>query len=263
MNVSNKLSIITINLNNAAGLQKTMQSVFEQSFKEVEYIVIDGESNDGSVALIEKYKHQLSYWVSEPDKGVYHAMNKGIQKATGGYLLFLNSGDYLVDENVLTDISAELGNTGIVYGDLFIRETEIKTWMGVYPAKLSFTHFAESSLPHPASFIQRALFDKVGMYDESLAICADWKFFMDAICLHNCSYKKVNRTVAAFSLDGMSSTGNSVAIIREEKERALWEHYPLFMETYREMQALKSFKNHRLVNVFAKIAGAVGLIKNQ
>ena len=94
-----KLSVITINLNDAEGLQKTLRSVWErQSFTDFEHIVIDGASTDGSVEVIKKYADKLAYWVSEPDKGIYSAMNKGIVRARGEYLLFINSGDWLADD---------------------------------------------------------------------------------------------------------------------------------------------------------------------
>ncbi|MGK0307850.1 MAG: glycosyltransferase involved in cell wall biosynthesis, partial [Urechidicola sp.] len=95
------ISIITINYNDAVGLKKTMASVLEQTYEDIEYIVIDGGSTDGSKAYIELYHKDLAYWVSEPDQGIYHAMNKGIDQATGDYLLFLNSGDWLVDNFVI------------------------------------------------------------------------------------------------------------------------------------------------------------------
>ena len=99
-----KLSIITVNLNNKDGLQKTIDSVISQTFKDFEWIVIDGGSTDGSKELIEKYSDYISYWVSEPDKGVYNAMNKGIQVAKGEYLNFMNSGDSFICETTLQDV---------------------------------------------------------------------------------------------------------------------------------------------------------------
>ena len=104
-----ELSIITINLNNCAGLQKTLDSVFAQTFTDYEYLVIDGGSTDGSAELIKKQENKFVYCVSEKDNGIYHAMNKGIRKATGDYLLFLNSGDYLVNDEVLSNCSSPIG----------------------------------------------------------------------------------------------------------------------------------------------------------
>ncbi|MDR2910496.1 MAG: glycosyltransferase [Bacteroidales bacterium] len=94
-----KLSIITINLNNVAGLQKTIESVVKQTFTDYEYIVIDGGSTDGSADIIKQHANKITYWVSEPDKGIYNAMNKGIRVAKGEYCLFLNSGDWLINSN--------------------------------------------------------------------------------------------------------------------------------------------------------------------
>ena len=101
MNLNNtpQLSIITINRNDAQGLEKTLESIWKkQSFKDFEHIIIDGASTDNSINIIKKYASHLSYWVSEPDKGIYNAMNKGIIKAKGNYLLFLNSGDWLEND---------------------------------------------------------------------------------------------------------------------------------------------------------------------
>ena len=111
-----KLSIITVNLNNMEGLQKTCDSIISQTFKNFEWIVIDGGSADGSKELIEEYGSNISYWVSEPDKGIYNAMNKGIKVAKGEYLYFLNSGDYLFDSNALSDVFLDNPKEDIVYG---------------------------------------------------------------------------------------------------------------------------------------------------
>lgn len=256
-----KLSIVTINYNNATGLQKTVDSVFAQGFSDLEYIVIDGASTDGSTAIINAHADKISYWVSEKDKGVYHAMNKGIEKASGEYLLFLNSGDHFYTNHVLKEIGDELDGNDIIYGDIFLIETAAKSWIGVYPDQLSFQHFVEGSLPHPASFIKRSLFDQVGFYDESLQICADWQFFLDAICRFNVSYKHINKTISTFYLDGLSSIGDSAAIIEEEKQTILNKDYPSFMETYNELTHLKEFSKNKYINAFANMAKRVGILK--
>src|SRR5690348_17657794 len=105
-----KLSIITINLNNVKGLQKTMESVFAQTFTDYEYIIIDGGSTDGSVSEIKKHQNKLVYWISENDKGIYNAMNKGIVKANGEYILFMNSGDYLYTDNTIKEVFQKSNN---------------------------------------------------------------------------------------------------------------------------------------------------------
>ena len=113
-----KLSIITVNLNNRIGLERTINSVVSQTFKDFEWIVIDGGSTDGSKELITQYANHFAYWVSEPDKGIYNAMNKGIKVAKGEYLLFLNSGDWIIDERVAQDFIETSISADIISGDV-------------------------------------------------------------------------------------------------------------------------------------------------
>ena len=111
------ISIITINYNNASGLEKTIRSVVEQTYNEYEYIIIDGASLDKSKEVIQEYQRYIDFWCSEKDSGIYNAMNKGIQKASGEYLLFLNSGDVLHNSAVLAAIHGFLSVQDILYGD--------------------------------------------------------------------------------------------------------------------------------------------------
>lgn len=216
-----KLSIITINLNNNEGLEKTLQSLFnKQDNHDFESIVIDGESADGSIDTIKKYKEKISYWVSEPDKGIYHAMNKGILQANGEYLLFLNSGDYLAD-NILQSIYQYLGTTDIVYGNI-TATVQNKPILWTYPSKLSAAYLIQRSLGHPASFIKKDLF-KGNLYDENYNIISDWIFFFKSIIMNNCTTRYVNINVCTFDTCGISS--NEVKV-KEEKERFLTSYFP-------------------------------------
>ena len=113
-----KLTIITINYNNLEGLKRTVESVLNQTWQEFEYIVIDGGSNDGSAEYIESQSEHIDYWVSEPDKGIYNAMNKGIAKARGEYLLFLNSGDHLYSAKVLEENYGKIADFDLIYFNL-------------------------------------------------------------------------------------------------------------------------------------------------
>src|SRR4051812_11860469 len=115
--MSKKISIITINYNDKEGLRSTIDSVITQSFRDFEFLVIDGNSSDGGKEVLEEYKSHIDYCVSEPDTGVYNAMNKGIRAATGDYLLFLNSGDVLYNNDILARVDMEIRNDfGIYYG---------------------------------------------------------------------------------------------------------------------------------------------------
>lgn len=232
--------------------------MLRQTCKDYEYIVIDGGSTDGSNDLIRAFADKLSYWVSEEDKGVYHAMNKGIRVAKGEYLLFLNSGDYLTDDCVFEYVVGHLDDSDIIYGDLLFVEGA-KSYVGFYPSKLSFTYFVEGSLPHPGSFIKRKLFEEIGCYDESLKICSDWKFFLDAICRYNVTYKHIEKTIAAFYLDGLSSKPENVHVIEEEKRKVLNSCYPMFMELYKEYRKLNPIPVKRQRTFVQRIRKRVGI----
>ncbi len=152
-----KLSIITINLNNKDGLKNTIESVISQDFKDFEFIVIDGLSTDNSLEIIHKYEKQISFWISEPDKGIYNAMNKGIQNANGEYLLMLNSGDILHNKNVLSQV-IELGlDKDIVYGNKHELVDDKNSYYTEYPNVLLFSFFYKYSLGHQTSFIRKRL----------------------------------------------------------------------------------------------------------
>jgi glycosyltransferase involved in cell wall biosynthesis len=248
-----KLSIITVNLNNAKGLQRTMDSVFQQTFTDYEYIIMDGGSTDGSKSLIENHANKLVYWVSKKDKGIYNAMNKGIAEAKGEYLLFLNSGDHLKESTILQELSASMDGTGIIYGNTFLIESETKSWIGHHPPELTFSFFVDGTLPQSASFIKRSVFDTVGSFDEDLIICSDWKFFLNAICRHNVSYKHEEKVISVFYLDGISSTGNSKAIIEKEKSSVLQKEYPIFLKMSDELAKYKKPQKQRLKKLLTRV----------
>jgi Predicted glycosyltransferases len=204
-----KLSVITINLNNYSGLLKTIESVREQSFKDYEFIIIDGGSNDGSVELIKKNSDIITYWVSEPDHGIYNAMNKGILKATGEYCQFLNSGDYLSEKNILEKVfsCAEspdimVGNTFMVYPDRIEKQESL---ISKKKNAVSLYDILTESICHQSVFIKRYLFDKYGLYDEKYKVISDWKFFAQTIGLAGVSVGYIDEYIVYFDMSGISS----------------------------------------------------------
>ena len=244
-----KLSIITINYNNVQGLQKTVESVIAQSFKDFEYIVIDAASTDGSKELLDKYSDKITYWVSEPDTGIYNGMNKGVLQAKGEYLLFLNSGDYLAENNVLQNASNNmLDDVDIYYGNLNIINKEGVIVLKKYPSNLSFYYFfkAGGHLPHPALFTKRALFDKIGLYREKFKIVADWAFYVNAICKWNCSYKYIDVIITDFDTTGISS--NSRELLLEEKFISLNDNFYMFVNDYTRL--LYFDNNEKYIKIF-------------
>lgn len=229
------ISIITINFNNQAGLARTLSSASQQTYGNWEQIVVDGGSGDGSVEVIHNPNFKIDRWVSEPDRGIYHAMNKGIRMARGRYLMFLNSGDHLLDSNTLAMAAEVIADKDIYYFSLQVRpqpggsENRVKT----YPQVLTFSYFSRFTLPHQSSFLKADLFERYGYYDESLRICSDWKHFMLCICRHNCSYAYDPRVVGVFYTDGLTSSLQAPPIDAAERRKVMNEEFPAFLDDLR------------------------------
>lgn len=215
-----KLSVITINYNNRDGLRKTIESVVNQTFKDFEYIVIDGGSTDGSVNVIKEYAGRIDYWISEPDKGIYNAMNKGIDVANGGYCLFLNSGDYFIRKSVLDECLPYLDGVDIVTGCVQVSYGDV--WY-VHKSITLNLFYEGDSLNHPASFIKTCLLKKYH-YDESLKIVSDWKFFIQTLIVDCCGLKPIDVIVSVFDANGISSV--NVKRISQERDFVLKEMFP-------------------------------------
>lgn len=196
-----KFSIITINFNNRRGLQRTIDSVISQDYRDYEWIVIDGGSNDGSREVIEHHQSLFRYWVSEPDGGVYDAMNKGIRVSTGEYCLFLNSGDAFADAKVLSEVASINDKSEIIAGHV----TETTGKMIAPPPSLHFRLLYHNNIPHQGEFIKRELFESLGLYSTDLRILSDYEFNIKA-ALRMVSYHMIPRNVSIVEAGGMSMT---------------------------------------------------------
>ncbi len=216
-----RLSIITVNYNNAPGLAKTIDSVISQQSDDFEYIIIDGGSTDGSVEVIRQFDHKLAYWISEPDNGIYQAMNKGIRQAKGEYCQFLNSGDYLIDKEVTGRMLADIPLTcSILYGNKVRRYNGIDRVEKSYAGRrVTLFDMYVSTLFHAPAYIRKSLFDRYGFYDETLKIVSDWKFYLIAVGLHNESVVYRDVDVVWFDSQGISSTNK--ALDQQEREQVL------------------------------------------
>lgn len=217
-----KYTIITINYNNQIGLRRTIDSVVGQTSTNYEYIVVDGGSTDGSVDIIKKHSDNIYYWVSENDRGIYHAMNKGVAQAHGDYCIFLNSGDSFYDKCVLERFDNVEMVDDIVIGKL-ISSNSCQTLFVPPTRELSMYYLYSATIPHQSSFIKTELL-RLYPYDEKLKIVSDWKFFVQTIVLHNCSVRYVDITVAIFDLGGVSTTNPEK--MWKEKEYVLSTMFP-------------------------------------
>jgi glycosyltransferase involved in cell wall biosynthesis len=218
------LSIITVNLNNELGLRKTIDSVIKQFFTDYEYIIIDGGSTDGSVAVVKEYADKLTYWVSEPDKGIYNAMNKGIIHANGEYLMFLNSGDFLCDNSVLYNVFNEKLTGDIISGNTILQDRNLKFTYRSAPDRYGLVEALNNSLAHSCSFHKRTLFINFGLYNENRKIASDWEFSLKAIIKYGASYQKIQHYITVFNKEGISRT--QISLNESERIDILNEIYP-------------------------------------
>jgi glycosyltransferase involved in cell wall biosynthesis len=258
-----KLSIITINLNNREGLERTIQSVINQTFTDFEYIIIDGGSTDGSVEVIQNHADRIDYWVSEPDKGIYNAMNKGILKANGEYLQFLNSGDWLYSDTILEEVFALNRTEDILYGDdaLFYNDQNIA--FKTYPSTLTGYLFYVGTISHQATFHKATLFDK--RYNENYKIAADWELQIQKIIFQNCSTYHIEKPIIYFDMTGISQNPLFANLLMEERQSILKKYFPeMVLADYAELRDLKAIANYALypyVELFSRFPKLQRIVK--
>ena len=247
------LTIITINRNNADGLEKAMQSVLSQTCTDYEYVVVDGASTDGSVAVIERLAPTFGdrlKWVSEPDKGIYNAMNKGIGMATGEYIQILNSGDSLVSPEVVDKMYVALeksGHPSILYGNMLkdFPDGHVHRDKGFEGEDITLLGLYIGTLNHSPAYIRRSLFDKYGLYDESLKIDSDWKWYLQAIVFGEEKPVYADIDVTLFDMTGISET--NTALTKAERAQVLKElvpptvlaDYDAWVPSIRQMRRIK------------------------
>ena len=211
-----KLSIITVVYNEVETIRRTLKSIYEQTYKDFEHIIIDGASTDGTVDIIKQFVKQNTIFISEKDTGIYNAMNKGITFAKGEYLLFLNGGDSLHNSNSLADVIGLFENTDIVVGSFcFVNSKESKIFHSINEMELPY-YLEIGSLPHPSTFIRKELFNIFGLYDESFKIAGDYDFFVRALYSTKTTSKFVDVIVSVFYDGGMSSDKNNKKTQQEE-----------------------------------------------
>lgn len=225
------IDIITINLNNKDGLEKTILSVINQTkFDEINYIIIDGGSTDGSKEIIKKYKKYFGYSTSRKDKGIFNAFNKGLSHLKGDYVLFLNSGDYLISETIIEDFLTLCDGSTIVYGNLELRKIlkgygsklheerilgeEVNTRL--YPFTLDEAFFKMDALPHQSTFI-KSDYMKQHPYSEDYKIIGDWIMLREAIIDDRVSFQHIPITISSYGLDGISSK-NGLLFVNEKTD---------------------------------------------
>ena len=208
------ITIVTINLNNKEGLKRTIESVVNQPFfDKVEYVIIDGGSTDGSVDVIKEYDDNIAYWCSEPDGGIFPAMNKSIEHINGDYVLYLNSGDILNKNNVIERVYGEL-DKDIVYGNEY--KVNNKKTLARFPDNLNENFFKKSALPHQSTFIRAELLKERG-YSEKWKVLGDWSWLRERIMVDKVSYKHLNFPISDYDLNGFSTINQKLFFAERDK----------------------------------------------
>jgi glycosyltransferase involved in cell wall biosynthesis len=208
MNKDPLITVITVSLNSEKNIAATIDSVAKQSYPHVEYIIIDGGSVDGTLDIIKRNERHISFYISEPDDGLYHAMNKGILKATGDVLIFLNSDDRFADSEVLSDVSktfVDFDMPHLVYGNAWIEFRESsKQW--IPPHNLSRMRLAIGTICHQAIFARKDLFDLTGGFSEDYKIVSDYEWLLKVVHTDGIRSKYIDRDISIMSTDGLSHT---------------------------------------------------------
>lgn len=243
-----KLSIVTINFNNVEGLRKTLASVAAQTYRDIEHIIVDAASTDGSVDVIKGYAETSMHtviWTSETDNGIYDGMNRGIRKASGDYVWILNSGDCAASPDVVEKMMTILKEEkfDLLLGNIVRMYVNKKEYAPLpvkrikdekpRPIDVSMLTFYSSTIPQDAAFVRRELFEKYGYFDDKLKICADWKLYLNMIALGDVVPMYVNMDVVLFDMHGVSNSNNE--LLKAEKRAYLEEVLPV--SVYKDYEA--------------------------
>jgi glycosyltransferase involved in cell wall biosynthesis len=224
-------SIISINFNNKKGLIDTIKSIENQKFVDYEHIIIDGNSNDGSLEVLNKLNNVNVIWISENDRGIYHAMNKGILLSKGKYLIFINSGDRFSNNNCLDLINEKKQDFDIVYSNMIIQNETTSTLIK-YQDYISTHLLLTSGIPHPGTAIKRELFNVVGLYNENYKIISDWIFFFTAIVKHKASFNHIPEPLVIFDAGGISSNKRNITSLIMEHRLFLKNNFPEWLHYF-------------------------------
>ena len=240
-----KVSIITVVFNNREMIKDAISSVLNQTYKNIEYIVIDGLSEDGTVDVIESYGAKITKFISEKDDGIYDAMNKGIALATGDIVGILNSDDFYIDDKVIEKIVKEFENNKIdsVYADLiFVKPEELERTVRYYDSSyFNPEKFAYGWMPaHPTFFVKKWVYDKYGVFRTDLIIAADFDLLLRFLYTQKISYSYLQEVLVKMRLGGVSTSFKSIVFMYCLKINGYNQHINLLREYY--LNTLKKFQ---------------------
>ncbi len=201
-----KISVITVCRNAEETIEETVRSVLSQTYKNIEYIIIDGKSTDRTIAVLNKYKDKIDTLISESDRGIYDAMNKAINLCSGEWLFFLNAGDTFINNEIITKVSTEIFNLkkeNILYGNV-LTNREGDQIINKYD-HIDRWFLIRNTICHQATFTKKALYIKFGSFDIKYKIAADYEWLLRMILKNKVTHKYINVEISNYSLDGISN----------------------------------------------------------
>jgi len=225
-----KFSIITVCKNAEQSIEKTIKSVVSQVYENIEYIIIDGKSEDNTIQIINHYRDKITHFVSEKDNGIYEAMNKGIFWATGDFVSFLNAGDRYFDEEIIEKVNQFVQNFSsrqidVFHGGVLIFNESTKTGNIWYSSPIKRFSLYRGAIPHPATFYRRGAFQKNGLFDETYKIVGDYEWTIRAFIRNKLIFQYLKILVAIFEEGGISTSKVSNKLHYLERRRAITAHY--------------------------------------
>ena len=244
-----KITIITVSYNSDKTIERTIKSILEQSYDDIEYIIIDGGSTDDTLNIIKKYNDIINFVLSEPDEGLYYAMNKGIKLATGDVIGILNSDDFFKYNYVLQKIANqfEIKKSDMVYGNIDYVNNEnkiVRYWKSSDFKKNSFSKGWHP--PHPSLFIKKKIYDKYGVFNTNLRICSDFELMLRFFEIHDVSSSYLDLTTTTMLVGGVSNS--LTGILRGRKEISIAFKLnniklPIFYDFYRYLPKILKLIN--------------------
>ena len=225
-----KVSIITVVYNNKDTIRDAIDSVLNQKYEDIEYIVIDGNSTDGTIDVIHSYGDKITTFISEPDTGIYDAMNKGIRLATGDVVGILNSDDFYIDDEVIGRIVREFEGKGVdsVFADLvYVKPDNLQKHIRRYSSKtFKPSKFAYGWMPaHPTFFVKKEYYDKYGLYKIDYEIAADYELLIRFLHKYKLTYSHIDAVLTVMRVGGVSTSSlKSNWILNKEILRACHEN---------------------------------------
>ena len=224
-----KISVITVCFNEIERIESTILSVVEQTYENIEFIVVDGNSNDGTRDILNKYKDKIDTYISEADDGIYDAMNKGVKYSTGDFLYFLNGGDKLFSPETICSIFSDLNlieKVDVIYGNRYLMKKDGNLYYQTQPNSIdSIFLLINGTIYHQAAFISKNAFNKLGGYNLDYKIASDYDLFVRLKTKLNANFIYVNKTVCVFFSDGISYNPDYFKLNQAERNKIKDENF--------------------------------------